>query len=196
VFNNNQVLEFKAKLRDGVVGFQSVFRAHGSLSAPDPDELVVIQVELGAAPDDSKVVVISVQNPVILLREKRDWLDLQFCGLVLSVVSSIDDIAFNFAAVFPCRVEHDIVVSHVDRGNDRLSARVLRSFIWVVVSLDFEPCSEIFGEIKALHDRWRRAAFECQGSREAQGQHQTLPRHGHLLVCFSSNVLLASKERF
>jgi len=191
VFDHDQILELEAKFGDSIVRLQSVFGTHGSLSAPDPDELIVIQVEFGAAPNDGEVVVISVQNPVILLGEQRNRLDFQFGRLIFCVISSIDDVAFDLVAVFPCRVEHDIVVLHVDHGNNCLAARVFASFIWVVISLNFEPCSEIFGEVEAFHNGRRRTTFEGQRSWKAQSQHQTIPRQSHLLVC----VFLPSKQK-
>ncbi len=51
-----------------------VFWSQGCLSAEDPDQLVMVEIEFSTTIDDCVIVVVSVQNPIVLLWEQGDWL--------------------------------------------------------------------------------------------------------------------------
>jgi len=91
VRDNDQILQLEAKFLDFVVCLDSYLWPHDPFSAEYPDKCIVIEKELGAAPNNGVIFIISLHHPVVLTRKVGDRLDFEFCWFIIGVVLSIDN---------------------------------------------------------------------------------------------------------
>merc|ERR1712133_51184 len=147
--HNNQIFELQSSFHKNVVDFHPVFWSQGCLSAEDPDQLVMVEIEFSTTIDNCVIVVVSVQNPIVLLWEQGDWLNFQLGGFCFDVVLTVRYQTVSFAIEFPRGIPHNVKAPlDVDLLNIGLGARTFRGLERIVVSFNFVPGSEVWKKIQ------------------------------------------------
>jgi len=164
VVNDDEILQLETNFSKSLIRFEPVFWSEGALAAKDPDQLIVVNVEFGTTPNNGVIVVVSIDDPVILLWEQRDGFDFQLCGFVFSIITTLNDQAISNSVYAPGFIEFDIVAIFFHRLDNNLLASALRRFMWVIISLNLVPRSKVLFEVEILHNGGRGAALKRRKS--------------------------------
>jgi len=163
---HNEVFEFQIVFHQNLIDLSPVFGSQCLISAENPNELVMIQIEFGATPNYAVVFIVGIQNPITLFGKEWYWLDFQLGGAFF--INSIGNQIVFSSIERPRSVPHYVVISINSVGDISFDASAFGRFVRIVIPFYLVPCSEILFDVESLLYVGRWTTGKDRGKETAQ----------------------------